>query len=330
MTPGDAEEYTQSLGQIGGGLWRQVLWAQRMGVPAALGLSLRDWVDKRLGGYVRMAVEERQQVVAQLTASPKDGGEGLTQAQAAEVVGVTQQQVSNDLTNLGRPPRQPAENQQVGPSLFDSDDHAATNISNDDLPDPAIDRSEEIQELARQSQPPAITEAPPLPQQRFSCIVIDPPWPMPKIERKAHPWQGVSLDYPTMPIADIEKLPISDLADESSHIYLWVTHRFLPDGLRLLGAWGFKYQCLMTWAKPSGFTPYSWMYDSEHVLFGTRGGLKLLKRGLRLTFTEPVNGHSVKPEVFYDRVRAASPGPRLEMFARQERSGFTSWGNEVP
>lgn len=331
MTPEDAEEYTQSLGQIGGGLWRQVLWAQRMGVPAALGLSLRDWVDKRLGGYVRMAVEERRQVVAQLTARSEEGGEGLTQAEAADVVGVGQATVSRDLDeaiHLHNAATSAAENPQASPSLFDGPAEDAIHLDN--LPDPAADRSEEIQELARQAQPEPVTEPPPLPQQRFSCIVIDPPWPMPKIERKAHPWQGVSLDYPTMPITDIEKLPVSDLAEEASHIYLWVTHRFLPDGLRLLDSWGFRYQCLMTWAKPSGFTPYSWMYDSEHVLFGTRGGLKLLKRGLRLTFTEPVNGHSVKPEVFYDRVRAASPGPRLEMFARQERSGFVPWGNEAP
>ena len=49
----DAEEYTQSLGQIFGGGWRQIAWAERQGVPAVLGLTTEEWVTQRLGGYVR-------------------------------------------------------------------------------------------------------------------------------------------------------------------------------------------------------------------------------------------------------------------------------------
>ncbi|MGH3428196.1 MAG: MT-A70 family methyltransferase, partial [Mycobacteriales bacterium] len=99
--------------------------------------------------------------------------------------------------------------------------------------------------------------------------------------------------------------------------------------LSLLEAWGFRYQCVMTWRKNVGITPFSWMYDTEHVLFGTRGNLPLEKLGQRLSFEAPTVGHSVKPDVFYDRVTAASPGPRIEMFARRQRDGFESWGNEV-
>jgi len=85
----------------------------------------------------------------------------------------------------------------------------------------------------------------------------------------------------------------------------------------------------MTWRKNVGFTPFSWMYDTEHVIFARRGNLTLTQLGLRLSFDAPVIGHSVKPAVFYERVLAASPGPRLEMFARREREGFIAWGNEV-
>jgi hypothetical protein len=160
VTPEDAEEYTQSLGQIGGGLWRQVLWAQRMGVPAALGLSLRDWVDNRLGGYVRMAVEERRSVVAQLTAKPEDGGEGLTGPQAAEVIGVSDETVYRDLgkrsTNVEP---QDADQQEDAP--------ASTFVEHEtDLPDPEADRTDLVQELARQSQPEPVAEPPPLPRER--------------------------------------------------------------------------------------------------------------------------------------------------------------------
>lgn len=168
-----------------------------------------------------------------------------------------------------------------------------------------------------------------LPTGKYRTIVIDPPWPMKKILRAVRPNQ-VEFDYPTMTLEEIEALPIGDLANEEGcHVYLWVTQKYLPAGLRMFELWGVRYQCLMTWVKNVGFTPFSWMYSTEHVLFGRVGNLDLRKMGLRLDFAEAVNGHSRKPEVFYQRVCEASPGPRLEMFARRERDGFVVWGNEV-
>lgn len=167
----------------------------------------------------------------------------------------------------------------------------------------------------------------------YSCIVIDPPWDIKKIERDERPNQGLHLDYPTMSldkIADEKWVPVRTHASDDCHLYLWVTHKYLPAGLELMQAWGFNYQCTMTWRKNVGITPFSWMYDTEHVLFGRKGNLPLTQLGLRLSFDAPVQGHSVKPEVFYDRVRAASPGPRIDMFARTQREGFDTWGNEAP
>lgn len=186
---------------------------------------------------------------------------------------------------------------------------------------------------ARLRDPEPVPQPIPPPPGKYRCLVIDPPWPMQKIERDERPDQGVALDYPVMSleqIADDTHVPVHTLADEHCHIYLWVTHKFLPAGMDLLKTWDFRYQCVMTWRKNVGITPYSWMYDTEHVLFGRRGDLPLSRLGLRLSFDASVNGHSVKPDVFYDRVREASPGPRLEMFARRTRDGFVSWGNEVP
>lgn len=170
-----------------------------------------------------------------------------------------------------------------------------------------------------------------LPDGTFRAIVIDPPWPMPKIERHERPRQDEEVDYPTMTLEEITALPVGDLAESTgAHIYLWVTHKFLPAGLDLLDAWGFNYQCVMTWRKNVGITPFSWMYDTEHVIFGRRGNLPLEQLGLRLSLDAPAIGHSIKPDAFYERVLAASPGPRLEMFARTRRDGFVPWGNEVP
>jgi N6-adenosine-specific RNA methylase IME4 len=85
----------------------------------------------------------------------------------------------------------------------------------------------------------------------------------------------------------------------------------------------------MTWVKNVGITPFSWMYSTEHVLFGRMGSLPLEKLGMRLDFAAPVQGHSRKPDIFYERVRQASPGPRIAMFERGQRDGFEVWGDEV-
>mgnify|MGYP001588204947 CR=1 FL=1 len=171
----------------------------------------------------------------------------------------------------------------------------------------------------------------PPPAGKYRCIVIDPPWPVQKIVREVRPNQDLDLDYQTMTLEEIAALPVGELVmPDGCHLYLWITQKFLPVGLELAKKWGFSYQCLMTWRKNTGMTPYSWMYDTEHVIFATCGGLPLQKFGLRLSFDAPVVRHSEKPDVFYaDRVCLASPEPRLEMFARKKREGFTVWGNEV-
>jgi N6-adenosine-specific RNA methylase IME4 len=183
--------------------------------------------------------------------------------------------------------------------------------------------------LAAAKNPPEPAKTPPMPEGRYRCIVIDPPWPMVKIERRLHPNQGRALAYPVMSVDEIAALDVGSMAADGCHLYLWVTHRFLPVGLELLAGWGAVYECVLTWRKNVGFTPFSWMYDTEHVLFARVGSLPLTQLGLRLSIDAPAVGHSVKPDAFYDRVRTASPEPRLEMFARQSHDGFRPWGAEV-
>jgi N6-adenosine-specific RNA methylase IME4 len=164
---------------------------------------------------------------------------------------------------------------------------------------------------------------------QYQTIVIDPPWQIQKITRQVRPRQD-RFAYPTMTLDEIAKLPIPDLAfSEGCHVYLWVTHKYLPAGLNLFRDWGVKYQCLMTWVKPSGFTPFSWMYNTEHVLFGRIGNLQLNRMGIKLSFEAPVTGHSRKPDEFFRIVRQASPEPRINLFAREQRPGFYAWGKEV-
>lgn len=167
----------------------------------------------------------------------------------------------------------------------------------------------------------------PLPRGLYATLVIDPPWPMEKIEREVRPNQAAPLDYRTMGEDELRAFSIP--AADDAHLYLWTTHRFLPLALELVEAWGFKYQCLMTWVKNVGITPFSWMYSTEHVIFARRGSLDLLLLGRRLDFAARVREHSRKPEEFYELVRDVSPGPRIDMFARESHDGFEAWGNET-
>lgn len=172
------------------------------------------------------------------------------------------------------------------------------------------------------------TEGVVLPTGKYSCLVIDPPWPMQKIERDVRPNQ-VEFEYPTMSEDELKAFPVPDFSANDAHLYLWTTQKYVPMALRLAEAWGFKYQCLMTWVKNVGFTPFSWMYSTEHVLFCTKGSLPLLALGKRLDFSAKVREHSRKPDEFYNLVREVSPGPRLDVFSREKREGFDQYGNEV-
>src|SRR6516164_1412375 len=67
MNRADADEYTEALGQVVAGGYRLVAHAQRLGVPKALGLSTPEWVEQRLGGYVRMSIPDRRNAVAELS-----------------------------------------------------------------------------------------------------------------------------------------------------------------------------------------------------------------------------------------------------------------------
>lgn len=90
MNPADAEEYTQALGQVVAGGWRQVALGKRLGVPQALGITTEEWVEGRLGGYVRLSIPERRDAVAELIE------EGMSTREIGDVLGVDHSTVVRD------------------------------------------------------------------------------------------------------------------------------------------------------------------------------------------------------------------------------------------
>jgi len=166
------------------------------------------------------------------------------------------------------------------------------------------------------------------PRGKYDVIVIDPPWPIQKVEREIRPNQA-ALDYPVMQEDELQQLSIP--AADDCHLWLWTTHKFFPMALRLIPSWNFKYVCTFVWHKAGGFQPFGLpQYNCEFAIYCRRGGPKFTETTSFFVCNDwPRAEHSVKPDGFYDLVRRVTSGKRLDMFARRKIKGFKAWGNQV-
>ena len=169
------------------------------------------------------------------------------------------------------------------------------------------------------------------PEGLFDVIVIDPPWPMKKLEtdRDSRYASQVDLDYPTMSESELEQHPIP--AAENCHVWVWTTQSFLPMALRLLPKWDLRYSCTFVWHKSKGMqTPGHPYYNCEFALYCCRGKPEFrTTKDFKTCYQWKSGKHSEKPEEFYDLIKRVTEGKRLDMFGRRKIRGFLSWGNEV-
>lgn len=173
------------------------------------------------------------------------------------------------------------------------------------------------------------------PAGKYRTIVADPPWEYERTGVTFHDlssgsFTGHGLPYVAMTLGQIADLPVRDLAHRDAHLYLWTTQRYLRDAYWITDAWGFAVSSVLVWCKATrGWTVGgTFMSTTEFVLFCRRGSLKAKRRVERQWFEWRRGSHSAKPEAFLDLVESVSPGPYLEMFARRNRLGWSTWGNE--
>ena len=174
---------------------------------------------------------------------------------------------------------------------------------------------------------------------RFACILADPPWRFTNRTGKVAPEHRRLSRYDTMDLAVIAALPVERIADSPAHLYLWVPNALLPDGLHVMRSWGFRYKSNIVWRKirkdggsDGRGVGFYFRNVTEILLFGVRGkNARTLQPGrTQVNYLETrKREHSRKPDEIYPIMEACSPGPRIELFARGGRPGWTVWGDEA-
>ena len=176
-----------------------------------------------------------------------------------------------------------------------------------------------------------------LPNKKYQIVYADPPWKYEKLN--FYEKKGVNKEvYPRMELEDIIKLPIKEIVEDNSILFLWTTTPFIKKALRVMEEWGFEYCTIVfVWVKTyddgkiiTGMGRYT-RNSIEMVLLGKRGvGVKRIGTNVNQTVFAPIENHSKKPDIIRKKiVELLGDVPRIELFARQKTEGWDVWGNQV-
>lgn len=193
-----------------------------------------------------------------------------------------------------------------------------------------------------------------LPKKHFGAILADPPWTFEawyaggwRTRKDGSRYYSSASPraarYDTMSAEDICNLPVSSLCADNCVLFLWGCWPTLETAIAVEKAWGFKHKsCAFVWTKantqqidmfrddcdPDMLMGYWTRANTEYCLLGTKGKPKRLSADVRQAIVEPRREHSRKPDCVHERIERLVAGPYLELFARQSRPGWTTWGNE--
>ena len=164
---------------------------------------------------------------------------------------------------------------------------------------------------------------------KYRTILADPPWGVPS-QRGRNSNRSAESHYDLMPLERIKAMPVQDLAEETSHLYVWIPNALLQEGLDVIKAWGFTFRSPIYWIKPRLLLGNYYRNASETCLFATRGKAPVKFHGQPNWIFCPQQRHSQKPEEQYAVIRRMSYGPYLELYARHREPDFDCWGYEAP
>jgi N6-adenosine-specific RNA methylase IME4 len=187
-----------------------------------------------------------------------------------------------------------------------------------------------------------------LPYQHFQCIHSDVPWTF-ESWSEAGEDRSAQAHYSCLPDHEIARLPVLKHAAADCHLFFWVTGPMLATGrhVRIMRGWGFEPTAMaFVWIKLNPSWHPCWLtyiddaitflgmghttrQNAEYCLLGRRGSPVRLSRSVRQIVMAPLREHSRKPEEVYNRVESYCRGPRLDLFGRQSRQGWTVIGDQA-
>jgi N6-adenosine-specific RNA methylase IME4 len=135
-------------------------------------------------------------------------------------------------------------------------------------------------------------------------------------------------------------LPIADLAADDCALFLWATDPLLPSAIDLIKAWGFEYKTVgFYWVKLNSAAKHNADYftglgywtraNPEPCLLATRGKPSRRSKAVRRLVVDRRREHSRKPDAVREQIEELIEGPYLELFARETKSGWDCWGNQL-
>jgi site-specific DNA-methyltransferase (adenine-specific) len=154
---------------------------------------------------------------------------------------------------------------------------------------------------------------------------------------------GAMKHYPLMRDQELIefKSTIDNLANDNCIMFMWATMPRLDFAIQLMQEWGFNYKTVaFTWVKTNKNGSYRvnpGYYTASNVellLIGIKGennGLfKPAKTMINQIIAEEIREHSRKPDAVYNRINLMYPNlKKISVFARENRTGFDVWGNEI-
>ena len=172
---------------------------------------------------------------------------------------------------------------------------------------------------------------------KYSLIYADPPWQY--RDKASDGERGAAHKYPVMSLQDLCRLPVWDLAADSCLLAMWWVPPMPAEALKLVDAWGFRLMTMkgFTWHKTNKNSGGSAMGmghmtrgNSEDMLFAVKGKLPpRIDAGIIQHVSAPRARHSEKPDVFRKLlVQMLGDVPRIELFCRDKKIGWDTWGNE--
>jgi N6-adenosine-specific RNA methylase IME4 len=171
---------------------------------------------------------------------------------------------------------------------------------------------------------------------KYNVIYADPPWTFKTFSDKGKD-RSPENHYNVMNLKDICNLPVNKIANDNSVLLMWVIDPLLDKAFEVINAWGFKYKTVgFTWAKTNrktmGFFTglgYWTRGNPEMCLLATKGKPKRISKSVPQLVVEQRREHSRKPDIMYNHIENLLEGPYIELFARTQRPGWDSWGNQT-